>query len=94
MFSKKYLLFFFIQNEENRPNIIPIEDIPEEVVPAVQVLFLTNDKSQLILASRLGGLQVLALGNDSVMLSQNIDTHDGNEIPLFIKFLCIMIFCF
>lgn len=55
---------------------MPIENISEEISPAIQLLF-TPKSRQLIVASRSGEIQVFALQDDSVTLSQRLSTASG-----------------
>lgn len=55
----------------------PIENLPNETDSATHLLFTPNS-AQLVVALRDGGIQILNLLEDSVVLSQYLDSAIGN----------------
>lgn len=70
--------------EGEEPSLTLVDNSSDEIGAAIQLLFLTNS-TQLIVALRLGGIQILNLEGDSVVLSQTLDTTTGTVILLIIK---------
>lgn len=65
--------------EGEEPALTLVENLPKEIGPAINLIFTPNS-TQLVVALRLGGIQILDLQGDSVVLSQNLDTTTGMSI--------------
>lgn len=53
-----------------------IDNVPKEIGAATRLLFTANS-TQLVVALRLGGIQILELQDDAVVVSQVLDTASG-----------------
>lgn len=70
-----YFIFsLLLQNEGETPELVPVDNLPDECTASVQAVF-TENSSQMILAPRTGNIQVYDLREGTPILAFTIPTQ-------------------